>query len=419
MKQLDGDIIIIGAGIGGLTLALCLHDAGIPCRVYEAAAEVLPLGVGLNLLPHAMGQLHRLGLEGQLLASGIETQEYRYFTRGGQLVQVEPRGRLAGHVRPQVSIHRADLHLALLDAVGARLGPDAVRLNHRCVGLEQDARGVTVTFTDVEGQACPPARGAAAIACDGVHSTARAKYHPEAQLRYQGTTQYRGTTRWPPFLSGATMVYLGTTAFGKLVMYPVRNDIDPEGRQLINWVIEVARPADQLLRDWNRRSEVSEFIGAFEHARFPWLDVAAVLRAAEAVYEYPMVDQDPLASWTVGRVTLLGDAAHPMMPRGSNGSAQAILDAAALTEQLLRHDTVEALKAYEAQRLKATSDVVLANRSMAPDAILEVVEERTGGRPFADIAEVIGAEELQGWQERYQRIAGFAKPPQAPEGRTR
>jgi len=413
MKQLDGDIIVIGAGIGGLTLALCLHDAGLPCRVYEAAAEVLPLGVGLNLLPHAMGQLHRLGLEDRLLADGIETQEYRYFTRRGQLVQQEPRGRFAGHARPQVSIHRADLHHALLDAVRARLGPDAVQLDHRCVGLEQDAQGVTVTFTDAMGLPRAPVRGAAAIACDGVHSVVRAKYHPEARLRYEGTTQYRGTTLWPQFLSGATMVYLGTIAFGKLVMYPVRDDVDAERRQLVNWVVEVARPADQLLRDWNRRSDVSEFIGAFEHASFPWLDVAAVLRAAEAVYEYPMVDQEPLASWTAGRVTLLGDAAHPMMPRGSNGSAQAILDAAALTEQLLRQDSVEAaLAAYEAQRLKATSDVVLANRSMAPDAILEVVEERTGGRPFADIADVIGADELLGWQERYQRIAGFAQPSQ-------
>ncbi len=411
MKQFDGDIIIIGAGIGGLTLALCLYEAGIPCRVYEAAAEIQALGVGLNLLPHAMGQLHRLGLEERLLAAGIETQEYRYFTRGGQLVQAEPRGRFAGHLRPQVSIHRADLHGALLEAAKERLGSDRVVLGHRCIDIEQDADGVDVHFADAAGKPCPPARGAAAIACDGVHSTARAKHHPEAQLRYQGTTQYRGTTRWAPFLSGATMVYMGTTAFGKLVMYPVRDTIDGEGRQLINWVIEVARPADQLLRDWNRRSEVSEFIGAFEHAHFPWLDVAAVLKAADAVYEYPMVDQDPLDSWTMGRITLLGDAAHPMMPRGSNGSAQAILDAAALTEQLLTQDSIEAaLKAYEDQRLKATSEVVLANRSMAPDAILEVVEERTGGRPFADISEVIGADEFQGWQERYQRIAGFAKP---------
>src|SRR3569833_2534978 len=125
------------------------------------------------------------------------------------------------------------------------------------------------------------------------------------------------------------MIYLCTIATVKLVMYPIRDQIDAAGRQLINWVVEIVRPVEHLHRDWNSKSEVGEIIASFENAHFPWLDVTAVLRAADAVLEYPMVGQDPLTSWTAGRVTLLGDAAHPMMPRGSNGSAQAILGAAA------------------------------------------------------------------------------------------
>jgi 5-methylphenazine-1-carboxylate 1-monooxygenase len=413
------EVVIIGGGIGGLTLALCLHDVGISSRVYEAAPSILPLGVGLNLLPHAMGVLQKLGLEAELLRRGVETQEYCFFTRRGQLVQREARGRFAGHDHPQVSIHRGDLHGALLDAVVERLGADAVTLDHRCTDIEQDEHGAMVEFVDATGAQCPAVRGQVVIGCDGVHSVAREKFHAaEAHPRYEGTTQYRGTSRWQPFLTGATMIYMGTIEFGKLVMYPIRNDIDASGKQLINWVIEVSRPADKLLRDWNRRSEVGEFIRHFEHARFPWLDVAAVLEAADAVYEYPMVDQEPLSSWTTGRVTLLGDAAHPMMPRGSNGAAQAILDAAALSDRMARHDNVvEALEQYEKHRIEATGRVVRANRTIAPDAILEVVERRTGGKPFGEISEVISASELSEWQERYRRIAGFAVKDSMPGGK--
>jgi 2-polyprenyl-6-methoxyphenol hydroxylase-like FAD-dependent oxidoreductase len=205
------------------------------------------------------------------------------------------------------------------------------------------------------------------------------------------------------------MVYLGTKQSGKLIIYPIRNNVDAEGRQLINWVIEVIRPADQLLRDWNRKSRVEEFIEHFDHCAFDWLDIPAVLRSNDAVYEYPMVDQDPLPFWTRGSITLLGDAAHPMMPRGSNGAAQAIIDATTLAKLLTAgRDPIEALKEYEAMRLKATSDVVLANRGMAPDGIIRVVEDRAGGKRFNSIDDVISREELKGWQDRYRDIAGFA-----------
>jgi 2-polyprenyl-6-methoxyphenol hydroxylase-like FAD-dependent oxidoreductase len=407
------EVIVIGAGIGGCTFALALHAAGIRCRIFEAAAELKPLGVGLNLLPHAIRELSSLGLEPKLAEQGVLTHEYCFYTRNGQLVYREPRGQFAGYDWPQISIHRGDLHGVLLEAVRERLGADAIRLGHKCIAVDQDADAAIVRFVDAENNSERPAvRGTVAVACDGVHSVARAQMHPkEAVPRYEGTTQYRGTTRWKPFLTGASMVYLGTYETGKLIIYPIRDNIDSDGRQLINWVIEVSRPNELLLRDWNRRSGVEEFIAHFEDCTFDWLDIPAVLRANDVVYEYPMMDQDPLPFWTQGRITLLGDSAHPMMPRGSNGAAQAINDATALAACLSgERDPRRALKAYEDLRLEATGKVVLANREIAPDAILRVVEARTRGKPFARIEDVVSAEELAGWQERYRQIAGFAQP---------
>jgi 2-polyprenyl-6-methoxyphenol hydroxylase-like FAD-dependent oxidoreductase len=406
-------VIIIGGGIGGLTLALALHREGVPCHVYESAAELKPLGVGLNLLPHAVRELASLGLLHKLEARGVLTQEYCFYTSQGQLIYREPRGRWAGYEVPQISIHRGHLHGELLAAVYERLGPEAVSLGHKCVKVEQDADAAIVHFVDPVGQPLPVVRGAAAIACDGVHSVARATMHPkEAVPRYEGTTQYRGTTRWKPFLTGASMVYLGTYETGKLIIYPIVDDVDDQGRQLFNWVIELTRPNDQLLRDWNRQSRVEEFIEHFKDWHYDWLDIPAMLRAADSVYEYPMIDQDPLPYWTQGRITLLGDAAHPMMPRGSNGAAQAVIDATTLARLWASHGgEPTALAEYERQRLKATGDVVLANRGIAPDAIIRVVEERAGGQRFNKIEDVISHDELVQWQERYRQVAGFS--PQA------
>ncbi|MGF6175323.1 flavin-dependent oxidoreductase [Ensifer sp. 4252] len=403
------EVLVIGAGIGGLTMALALHKAGITCRVYEAAPAFKPLGVGLNLLPHAIKELDKLGLVQRLLAKGIETGEYCFYTRHGQLVYREPRGRAAGYEVPQISIHRADLHQVLSEAVYERMGQDAIVLGHRNVMLDQNETGAIAHFIDtLTGEPLPSVRGAIAIACDGVNSVTRSTMHPkEAKPRYEGTTQYRGSTVWKPFLTGRSMLYFGTYETGKLIIYPMRDNVDDEGNQLINWVVEISRD-DLLTRDWNKTSNVEEFIKHFEHMKFDFLDVPGVLRGAKVILEYPMIDQDPLSHWTEGRITLLGDAAHPMMPRGSNGSAQAIIDANTLAAELAAGtDPRDALRAYEAKRLPATSSVVMANRGQAPDAILRVVEERTGGRPFAKIDDVISQEELVEWQENYRKLAGF------------
>jgi 5-methylphenazine-1-carboxylate 1-monooxygenase len=405
------NVVVVGAGIGGLTLALELHEAGVACRVFEAAPEIGPVGVGINVLPHATRVLADLGLEQPLAKVGITTRESVFFNRFGQLVYREPCGRYAGYPTPQFSLHRADLHAVLLEAVYERLGPDAVVLGHRCTGVSQDDRGVRAHFVTERGaEPLPDQHADALVGCDGIHSAIRRQLHPdEGEPVHSGVTMWRGVTRWQPFLSGASMVRAGWLSTGKMVIYPVRDAIDDRGNQLVNWVAE--REVERhIRRAWNRPGSLDDFIEAFEHWHFDWLDVPALIRAADEVLEYPMVDQEPLPYWTVGRVTLLGDAAHPMVPRGSNGAGQAVLDARALREALLdRVGVVDAFKRYERRRLPATAAVVRKNRETPPDAILREVWRRTGDRPFERIDDVITQEELQGISESYKRVAGYSR----------
>jgi 2-polyprenyl-6-methoxyphenol hydroxylase-like FAD-dependent oxidoreductase len=404
------DVIIVGAGIGGLTLGLALHAAGIPCRIFESAAEIKAVGVGINLLPHAAKELAALGLEADLADVAITTTDATFFNRFGQLIYQEPLGRAAGYEHPQFSIHRGDLQMVLLDAFLARAGRDRLTTNHHCVAVEQDETGITATFTDGPGgKVSSVIRGSVAIACDGINSAVRKQFFPgEGEPRYAGVNMWRGVTRWKPMLSGASMVRAGWLSHGKMVIYPIR-PAGADGLQLINWVAEIETPTYRK-RDWNRRGSIDDFIGAFAAWRFDWLDVPAFIRAADSVLEFPMVDQDPLPRWSFGRVTLLGDAAHPMVPRGSNGAGQAILDARALTSALLeKQDCVAALALYEKQRLEATTRIVLTNRSNPPDAILREVFQRTNDRPFAAIDDVISRDELVALSEGYKRIAGYSK----------
>jgi 2-polyprenyl-6-methoxyphenol hydroxylase-like FAD-dependent oxidoreductase len=402
------DVAIVGAGIGGLTLALCLHAQGVSCRVFEAAPEIRPLGAGINLLPHAVRVLDELGLTDRLAGIAVTTRESIFFNRFGQFVYSEPAGRDAGYAWPQFSIHRGDLQMLLLDAVRERLGADAVTLGWRCLGVDQDDAGVTLRFDDGEGRQREPVRAAVAVACDGIHSVVRKQLYPnEGAPRYSGVNMWRGTTVLPPFLSGASMVRAGWLSVGKMVIYPIRNNVDGKGNQLINWVAEIEAP-QPARRDWNRSGRLEDFFPAFADWHFDWLDVAGMLQATETILEYPMVDQDPLPKWSFGRITLLGDAAHPMVPRGSNGAGQAILDGPCLAQHIReRGATPQALQEYERIRAKATAEVVLMNRVAPPDAILQRVHELTGGKPFNNIDEVISREELQAISNRYKQVAGF------------
>jgi 2-polyprenyl-6-methoxyphenol hydroxylase-like FAD-dependent oxidoreductase len=397
------DVVIIGAGIGGLTLGLMLHRAGIDCRIYEATPEIRPVGVGINILPHASRELVALGLEDALSKAAVITREFCFYNRFGQFIYSEPAGRFAGYDVPQFSIHRGDLQMALLDAFVARAGQDKVVTGARCTRVDPDTG--TAYFEGHE-----PVCGDVVVSAEGIHSVLRKQfYRDEGPPKYSGINMWRGVVRWKPFLSGASMVRVGWHHPAKLLIYPIRNDVDGEGRQLVNWVVDIETPKHRE-RDWNRTGRLEDFIHVLDDWRFDWLDVPAFLRASDMVLEYPMVDQDPLPRWNYGRFTLLGDAAHPMYPRGANGGAQAILDCRALTDALVAEPDVEAaLKAYEAKRLPATRDVVLANRSAPPDAILHEVYKRTGDKPFRHIDDVISREELVALSEGYKRIAGYQR----------
>ncbi len=369
-------------------------------------------------MPHATRELAELGLEAALARVGIATAEACFFNRFGQLIYREKLGRAAGYNWPQFSIHRGDLQKVLADAFVRRVGHDRLVTGWRCTGFAQDDGSATVSFEDAEtGDRLPPQRGAVAIGCDGIHSVIRKQLYPrEGEPLYSGFNMWRGVTRWPRFLSGASMVRAGWLATGKMVIYPIRDDIDGEGRQLVNWVAEIETPKHET-RDWNRPGELKDFLGVFADWHFDWLDVPAMICAADAILEFPMVDQEPLPRWSFGRVTLLGDAAHPMVPRGSNGAGQAIVDARALARCLTAAgDPAAALCDYEALRLEATAKVVRTNRTNPPDAILREVYLRTGDKPFDDIDRIIARDELAALSESYKRVAGYDRQTLARRG---
>jgi len=399
----------VGGGIGGLVLALALHQRGIPCRVYEGAPEVRELGVGITLLPHAMRELTALGLGEALARQGIENHDSCFFNRFGQLIYSEPRGRGAGYPVPEVGIHRGRVHLTLWRAAVERLGAARVLADHQCLGLDQGDHGVTLHFRSAAtGAARASVAADLAIACDGVNSVVRRHFYPGEELCFAGINTWRGVTRAKPFLTGRSYVRVGSIQNGNLVIYPIADEADAEGHQLINWTAQVAQPGYER-NDWNKPGRIEDFLPIYAGWAFDWLDVPDLLRRSDVIFEYPMVDRDPVDRWTFGRVTLLGDAAHPMYPRGSNGAAQAILDARALADRLAAGgDPAAALRAYEAARSGATARVVRTNREHPPDYLIRRVEELVGDVPFDDLDRYITRAELRRLSDDYKRVAGFA-----------
>lgn len=416
-------ILIAGGGIAGLTLGLTLHQIGVPFRIFEATKEIKPLGVGINLQPNAVRELFELGLEPDLDRIGVKTRQYGFYSKHGLRIWEEPRGTWAGYNWPQYSVHRGKLQMMLYNTLIARAGAECVVTGARATGFQTSADRAVLSLEAGDTQ-----EGALIVAADGIHSALRAQMYPdEGAPIWNGRVLWRATTEADAFFGGGAMVMIGHDDL-RVVAYPI-SDPDPEtGTATINWIAE-KRFDPQIgwkKEDWNRAADIQDFLPDFADWTFDWIDVPALISGAEHVFEYPMVDRDPLPGWTDGRVTLMGDAAHPTYPVGSNGASQAIIDARVIGASLAaRGETPAALMAYEAEMRPVTTGVGLANRGSGPDAILQQVEDLCGGQ-FDDISDVIPLADLAAHAERYKSLAGFsidalnAKPPVlGPDARLR
>ncbi|MFG6118075.1 MULTISPECIES: flavin-dependent oxidoreductase [Thalassobacillus] len=401
--------LIVGGGIGGLVTALKLHRVGVSVRVFESVETIKALGVGINLLPHAVKVLTELGLDDELKEAGLPTAELMYVNKFGQKIWQEDRGLNAGYKWPQYSIHRGRLQMLLLNAVKQRLGENAVHTGHHLTSFQMFGDKVTAHFENKKtGKHAGTYSADTMIAADGIHSAVRKFYYPnEGEPKFSGRILWRGITESTPFLTGKSMIMAGYQD-QKFVAYPVCPKADEKGRSLVNWIAELTVGDELLSRaDWNRKIDKEKFAPHFAGWDFGWLDVPQLIEETDAVYEFPMVDRDPVPRWTFGRVTLLGDAAHPMYPIGSNGASQAILDADALAKSMAEQPNTEsALRAYEQERLEPTSNIVRTNRQNGPEVVMQIVEERAP-QGFNQLEDVITYEELAGIANKYKKLAGF------------
>ena len=404
-------VIIIGGGIGGLATALMLHARGIDCEIYEQSDAVRELGVGINTLPHAIRELAELGLLDRLDAVAVRTYELFYTNRFGQEIWREPRGTDAGYEYPQFSVHRGRLQGVIYDAVRSRLGESRIHTGHRLGAFAQDDAGVTAYFFDRSGSHRATARGDVLVGADGIHSAVREALYPnEGPARWNGSMLWRGAIDWPQFLTGRSMVIAGGMA-AKLVIYPIAEGSRPNHR-LTNWavLVKIAEPGvPPRKEDWSRLGRLEELMPHVQRFRIPYVDAKALIEASTEFWEYPLCDRDPLPHWSHGRVTLLGDAAHPMYPVGSNGASQAILDARCLADRVVGAEHPwHALWTYEQERLPMTAQVVRMNRKGGPEGVIDAVEERAPDG-FSNVDDVLPFEQRKAIVRGYASTAGFAR----------
>lgn len=402
--------IVVGGGIGGLVTALRLHRVGVLVKVFESVETIKALGVGINLLPHSVKVLNELGLTEKLEKIGLPTAELKYVNKFGKEIWQEDRGLNAGYKWPQYSIHRGSLQMLLLDSVKEQLGEDAVFTGHHLTTFKNEADGVVAHFENKRtGEHVGTYHADILIAADGIHSAVRKHFYPNEGLpKYSGRILWRAITEADPYLTGRSMIMAGYQD-QKFVAYPISPESAKEGRSLVNWIAELAVEEMPERADWNKAIDREKFATAFKNWDFGWLNIPKLIEEAKEVYEFPMVDRDPLPQWTFGRVTLLGDAAHPMYPIGSNGASQAILDADALGSVVEKQlDAKTTLREYEALRLEATANIVLTNRQNGPEQVMQIVEDRAPNG-FDNLDDVISYDELAEIANKYKLIAGFDK----------
>ena len=402
-------VIVAGGGIAGMTMALTCHQLELPVIVHESVKTIEPLGVGINLQPNAVRELFELGLERDLAEIGIQAKEWALVGKNGNDVWSEPRGLDAGYRWPQYSVHRGHLQMMLYQQVLKRLGPKAVISDSRLKGYNNDNDHVLAHFVDSDGKE-QKVEGSILVGADGLHSSVRAQMHPnDGPPKWGGAVMWRGTTQAKPIRTGASFVLLGKLE-QRFVCYPISQPDPITGKAIINWIAELTYDTSKEWghSDWNTQVPVEKFINHFSDWSYEWLDVPQLIREASAVYEYPMVDRDPLTTWVDGRCVLVGDAAHVMYPVGSNGASQAIVDTRVLGSAFVKHGLDQtALLHYESLNLKEMNELVIRNRGAGPIGILGIVEERCGG-VFDKIEDVIPRSEIEQYMSNYKAAAGFA-----------
>ena len=407
----EGKVIIAGGGIGGLSLALTLDQIGVPFVVFESVQNLRPLGVGINLQPNAVRELYDMGIDAEKLDEiGLPAKEWALVGLNGNDIYAEPRGLLAGYNWPQYAVHRGQFQMLLYNEVCKRAGADVVRLGHQVKGYEENADGTVSALIDLADGTAVRETGQLMIGADGLHSAVRAQMHPDQPpIHWGGAIMWRGTTLANPIRTGSSFIGLGTHS-QRMVIYPISHPDPSTGLAAINWIAEVTVDNSHGWQSsgWFEPVEIDEFIHHFKDWTYDWLDVPELLRSANIAYQNAMIDRDPVSTWIDGNVALLGDAAHPMYPTGSNGASQAIVDARVLGATLIEHGvTQDALAVYDKQLCGPISEVVLRNRGAGPFGLLNMVDERCGGA-FDNIDDIIPPAERNEFMAGYKAAAGFA-----------
>ena len=406
----DKKVIIAGGGIGGLTLALTLHQIGVPFLVLETSHTMRPLGVGINIQPNAVRELFELGLTSEVLGTiGVPAKEWALVGLNGREVYSEKRGLDAGYNWPQFAAHRGELLMLLYRTLIERAGAESVMLDARVDKyLKRPSGEVDVSVRGSDGSRFQIS-GRLLIGADGIHSAVRAQMHPDQPpIHWGGAIMWRGTVRAKPLRTESSFIGLGTHQH-RMVIYPISKPA-ADGTVLTNWIAEltVDRNEGWLGNNWFKEVPIESFAHHFESFRYDWLDVPTMLNKSECGYMNPMIDRDPVATWIDGPVALMGDAAHAMYPTGSNGASQAIVDARVIGAAILTQGlTPDALKSYDDQLCKKVSELVLRNRSAGPFGLLDILNDRCGG-VFENIETVISLEERNEFMSKYKTAAGFA-----------
>ena len=403
------DIAIVGAGPGGLVTALRLHQQGITPHIYESVQELKPLGVGVDIKVYGVKEIEELGLLDEFRAMSVDAVDSIFYNHHGQEIYAEKCGVHMGYLHEQRFVHRGELQMMFHRAVIDRMGPDVITYGARVVGYTQDDDGVTLELEHRDGRT-EQVRHEAVIAADGIKSEVRKQMHPElSEPVYSGITMYRGTTLREPIRNGHTILHIGDPRISSMIIYPIAHDFEGTGKELINWVVEYER--DETVEDWNAIGTVDDIVPLYDTTKIPYLDVQQLMRDAREVYLFPLIRHAPLDNWVDGRVTLLGDAAHAMYPRGGNGVCQAFLDARVVAEKLAQHDDVhEAFVAYDAERREMVNRIVMSMRGEGYEVIRRMVAERTDGKPFDDIEEVLPLAEADGIFGPYHAMVGQPRP---------